>query len=356
MNASVAEIAEMIGGTVVGDGSVRISGLNGIKEAQSGDLAFVAHPRYGPYLSKTQASAVLISEEVFNACRHEPASAVLIQVRDADAAFTRLVEIARGQGPRRPEGVHATAVVGENVQLGRNCALGAGVVVDNNAVIGDDATVYAGGYIGHDSKIGAGTLLYPNVTVRERVRVGSRCILHSGVVLGSDGFGFTRTEGGLDKIPQVGIVVIGDDVEIGANSAVDRARFGETVIGRGTKIDNLVQIGHNVQIGEDCVISGATAIAGSAIIGNQVTIAGSVGVAGHLEIGDGAIVAGRSGVTKSIEPGEVVSGFPAISHRLEKRNQASVRRLPEALKRLGVLEKRVRELEGLLHGETKNDR
>jgi UDP-3-O-[3-hydroxymyristoyl] glucosamine N-acyltransferase len=193
------------------------------------------------------------------------------------------------------------------------------------------------------------------VVLREGVRVGARCILHAGVVLGSDGFGFVPYQGRLHKVPQLGTVVIGDDVEIGSNSTVDRATFGATVIGNGTKIDNLVQIGHNVTVGEHCVFSGEAGVAGSATIGNGVTIAARAGVAGHLTIGDGVTVAALAGVTKSIPPGRVVSGFPAQDHDVEKRIRASMRFLPDALKRLKDLERRLTRLEGRPNGATEDD-
>jgi UDP-3-O-[3-hydroxymyristoyl] glucosamine N-acyltransferase len=196
--------------------------------------------------------------------------------------------------------------------------------------------------------IGENTVIYPNATLREGVRVGARCLIHAGVVLGSDGFGFAPLDGAWFKVPQTGTVIIGDDVEIGANSAVDRATFGSTVIGRGTKIDNLVQIGHNVRIGEHCVISGMTGVAGSSTVGNHVTIAAQVGIADHVEIGDRVTIAGRSGVISAIEPGQVVSGFPAIDHHTDMRIMAARRRLPELprlMARVKALESRIRELE-----------
>lgn len=350
MNRSLGEIAALVDGVVVGDTDVRITGLNGIREATDGDITFLGSPRYAPYLETTRASAVLVPEGV---TRHDKP---LIQVRDPYVAFALLLRHVEREVVKHPSGIHPTAVVGQDVELGREVALDAHVVLSPGCRIGDGVVIYAGCYVGYGVSIGEGTVLYPNVTIRERVTIGARCVLHSGVVLGADGFGFmSDAEGVRRKIPQVGTVVIEDDVEIGANSAIDRATCGETHIGRGTKIDNLVQIGHNVRIGEHCVVSGKTGIAGSTTIGDNVTIAAQVGIAGHLEIGDNAIVAARSGVTKSILPGKIVSGFPATDHTAERRLQASVRHLPELTRRLRALEVRLQQLEEQSNGQTADD-
>jgi UDP-3-O-[3-hydroxymyristoyl] glucosamine N-acyltransferase len=351
MNRSLDEIAALVNGVVVGDTGVRITGLNGIREAALGDLTFLGSPRYAPFLETTGASAVLVPQDYVQA-----AGRPLIQVQDPYTAFALVLKELETELVRHPKGVHPTAVLGTDVELGRNVALGAHVVVADGCRIGDDVVIYAGCYIGHEVCIGENSVVYPNVTIRERVRVGARCVLHSGTVLGADGFGFVTDEQGVRrKIPQVGTVVLGDDVEIGANTAIDRATCGETFIGCGTKIDNLVQIGHNVRIGENCVVSGKTGIAGSAIIGNGVTIAAQVGIAGHLEIGDNAIIAARSGVTKSVPPGKIVSGFPATDHNAERRLQASMRHLPDLARKLRALEARLQQLEELSNGQTADD-
>ncbi len=349
MNTTVAEIAQLIRGAVVGDGSVRITGVSGIKEAANGDLSFLASARYGRYLKTTKASALLVPDGVSDWDRP------LIQVQDPYAAFVTVVGTLRPYSRKRPIGIHDSAVIGANARLGKDVALGAHVYLADDVEIGDGTILYPGVYVGQAVAIGAGTLIYPNAVVCDGVRIGARCILHSGAVIGSDGFGFSMTNGVRKKIPQTGTVVIGDDVEIGANSTVDRATFGRTVIGAGTKIDNQVQIGHNVQIGEHCIISGMCGIAGSAHIGDRVTMAGQVGVAGHIEIGENAVIAARAGVTKSVAPGQVVSGFPAMEHAAERRIAASTRKLPDALRRIRALEKRIEELEGAVHGNKTED-
>ena len=213
--------------------------------------------------------------------------------------------------------------------MGDNVAIGPYVVIEPGATIGSGATIMAHCYIGYSAAVGGQSLLYPSVTIRELVQVGSRVIIHSGTVIGSDGFGFVPGRGGHTKIPQIGTVVIGDDVEIGANTAIDRATTGATTIGKGTKIDNLVHIAHNVHIGEHCFIAGQTGIAGSARIGNFVTFAGQSGAVGHITIGDGATIAGRAAVIGNVAPGETVSGYPARPHREAMKIEVLIRKLPE---------------------------
>lgn len=349
MNKSVGEIAELVGGTVIGDGETRIGGVNGIEEAGPGDLTFMRNARYRPLLETTRASAVLVLPDIAESDK------TLIQVPNPDVAFGQVLQAFWVEEKAHPTGIHPTAVIGKDVKLGRHVALDAYVVLADECEVGDGAVLYAGVYVGRSAKIGLGTVVYPNVAILDRVTVGARCILHSGVVLGADGFGFVPVEGAWQKIPQVGTVVIGDDVEIGANSAVDRATFGETMIGRGTKIDNLVQIGHNVAIGEHCVVAGKAGFAGSAVVRDHVMIGARAGVGGHIEVGDGVQIGALSGVTKSIPPGRVVSGFPAIDHNRDKRIQASQRRLPEALRRLSAVEQRLAEVEEQLHGKSADD-
>lgn len=349
MDKSLQEIAELVGGTLVGDGSVRVSGVNGIKQAGPKDLTFLAHPKYRTYLDTTQAAAVLVTLDT------PELQIPAIRVKNPYVALSTLLTLIEAEMLRHPVGHHPTAVIGKNVTLGANVALGPHVVLEDDVTIGDNAILYAGVFVGWGSSIGPSSVLYPNVVVREGVRVGARCIIHAGTVIGSDGFGFVFSEGRQIKIPQIGGVVLEDDVEVGANSAVDRAAVGLTTIGQGTKIDNLVQIGHNVQIGKNCVISGQSGIAGSATIGNYVALGARAGVAGHLEIGDGVMVGALSGVTKTIASGKVVSGFPAKPHEDEKRIQASLRSVPALLRRMKELEDRVKELEGTLDGKAEDN-
>lgn len=345
MNKSVHEVAEMVRGTVVGDGDVRITGLGGIAEAVDGDLTFLSHPRFLSHLYTTGAAAVLVSEQCDNGTEKP-----LIRVPDPYRAFAIMLSEFEAETLQHPTGIHPTAVIGENVTLGQGVALDAHVILAPGSSIGADAVLYAGVYIGRGSSVGPGTVIYPNTTVREGVTIGARCLIHNNASIGSDGFGFQSANGAPTKIPQVGSVVIGDDVEIGANSSVDRATCGETRVGDGTKIDNLVQVGHNVKIGKHCTISGSTGIAGSAVIGDHVTLGGMVGVGNHVEIGDNVTVGGRSGVTKSVESGRIVSGFPVTDHSESRRILASQHRLPQALRRIRDLEERMKLLEQRLDG------
>lgn len=349
MNTTVAEIAALVGGRVVGEASTPITGLSGIREAGKGDLTFVSDSRYERHLCDTKAAAVLVRTDISECPRP------LIQVEDPYAAFCFIAQHFRPEDPPMQRGIHPSAVIGRNVEIGRDVSIGAHVFVGDHTTLGDESVVYPNVYIGANCRIGARTLIYPNVSIRERVEIGARCILHSGAVIGSDGFGFVFKDGRHEKIAQTGIVVLGDDVEVGANAAIDRATFGKTVIGDGTKIDNLVQIGHNTVIGKHCILCGKVGISGSVVIGDYVTVAAAAGIAGHVEIGERSVVAGFSGVTKSIPPGSVVSGFPAVDHTMEKRLKASIRRLPDALRAIRTLEKRIAELETLLNAGTTKD-
>lgn len=351
MKTSVAEIADLVGGKVIGDKTISITGLSGIRQASRGDLTFVSNDRYRPYVKETKASAVLAPLDI----KEAPAPVSLIQVTNPYDAFLRVLQRFQPSPLRHPTGIHPTAVLDESVELGANVAIDSHVRVASGCVIGANTVLYSGAYVGRGSVIGPDVVVHPNATIREEVRIGARCIIHSGAIIGADGFGFTSDQEGHTKIPQVGGVVLGDDVEIGANSAVDRATFGQTVIGNGTKIDNLVQIGHNVQIGEHCVISGNAGIAGSTILGRFVTVAAGAGIAGHIEIGDGVTVGGFAGVTKSVPAGKTVSGFPAVDHLVERRQKAGIRQVPDALKRIRELEQRIHELEERINGTSENN-
>ncbi|MDD4894640.1 MAG: UDP-3-O-(3-hydroxymyristoyl)glucosamine N-acyltransferase [Candidatus Omnitrophica bacterium] len=342
MRKTLKEIAELVEGEVVGDGSIIITGVSGIKEAVSGDITFVANPKYFPLIEKTGASAIITSREV------ETAPKPIIRTDNPSFAFAKIVSFAAPGEFKRPKGIHQTAVLGKGVSVGRDVSIGAYVVIEDNASVGDNTVIYPGCFVGHNTKIGNDCLIYANVSIRESITIGNSVIIHSGTVIGSDGFGFATIEGLHHKIPQVGIVEIGDDVEIGANVTIDRARFEKTVIGRGTKIDNLVQIAHNVVIGNDSIVVAQVGISGSTTVGNHVILAGQVGLVGHINIGDNVIVMAQSGVSKSIPAGTMSWGYPAkpVSHA--KRVNAAVQSLPKLYDTVSQLKKKIEELEAKL--------
>jgi len=341
MRLTLGEIAKKIDGNVVGDKDIVITGISGIKEARKGDITFLANPRYTSLLSTTKASAVIVARDVMN--NHN----ALIQTDDPYFAFSRVMGLmANGEAPL-PRGIHPTAVIGKRVKLGSNIAVSAFSVIEDDVEIGNGATIYPQVYIGHHSRVGSDTLIYSQVTIREKITIGKNVIIHSGTVVGGDGFGFAPFKGKHHKVPQLGTVVIGDDVEIGANVTIDRGTIGETEIKQGTKIDNLVQIAHNVVIGENSIIIAQTGISGSTKLGKNVILAGQAGLVGHLTIGDNVQVCAQSGVTKDVPANTCVMGTPAKIHTREKRIEASLRNLPELVKEIHKLRKEVEELKKL---------
>ncbi|NLF62774.1 MAG: UDP-3-O-(3-hydroxymyristoyl)glucosamine N-acyltransferase [Lentisphaerae bacterium] len=303
-----------------------ITGAASLADAGPTDVTFLANEKYGHLLSATQAPLVLVPVDY---PEPPPQGKAWVRCQDPSKAFTALVMLFAPPPPARPAGIHLAAVVDATARIAASAHIGACAVIAANAVIGERTIVMPGTFIGENAVIGDDCLIYPNVTIRERCIIGQRVILHPGVVIGADGFGYDSDATGHSKIPQLGIVEIGDDVEIGANSCVDRARFGVTRIGDGTKIDNLVQIGHNVVTGKACMIVAQVGIAGSTTIGNGVVLAGQAGVVGHLKVGDGAIVMAKAGVTKDLPPKAVVFGMPAADRREFARDAMFIRKLPE---------------------------
>jgi UDP-3-O-[3-hydroxymyristoyl] glucosamine N-acyltransferase len=346
MRKTLKEIAEFINGEVVGDKNIVVTGVCGIKEAGPGDITFLANPKYAALMKTTKAAAVITSRDI------KQSDKPIIRTDNPSLAFVRVVSMAVPDEFMRPRGIHSSAVLGKDVKLGSNVAIGAYAVIEDNVTIGDGTVIYPNCYIGHHSSIGSSCLVYPHVCVRERTTIGDRVTIHSGTVIGSDGFGYIQVEGVHQKIPQIGTVQVEDDVEIGANVTIDRARFDKTVIGKGTKIDNLVQIAHNVVIGENSIIVAQAGISGSTRIGNGVVLAGQVGIVGHISVGDGAVVAAQSGVSKSVPAGAIVWGYPAKPMNTAKKINACVQRLPALFDTITELKKRVSELEA----QTKTDK
>ena len=343
MKKTLKEIARIVNGELVGDPAVSISGVSGIKDAKKGDITFLANRRYAPLMEETQASAILIPLDVASS------SKPIIRTKDPSLAFAQIASLWHPVDTRHPRGIHKTAVVAKSAKIGRGVALGTYVVVEDHVKIGANTVIYAGCFIGHDTVIGKDCIFYPHVSLRERVTVGNRVFIQSGSVVGSEGFGYVQVDGKYQLIPQIGTVVIEDDVEIGANVTIDRARFDKTLIGGGTKIDNLVQIAHNVVIGKNSIIVAQAGISGSTHIGNHVTIAGQAGLVGHIEIGDNAVLMAQAGITKSVPPDTMVSGYPARPHREAMKIYAAMQRLPEMVKTLNELKTKIKELEKRLN-------
>lgn len=336
----LSEIAGKVDGVVEGDGSVEITAAAALGDAVPGEISFLSNAKYASQVAVTRASAVVVSRDWQGEC-----PCALVRVVNPDAAFARVAsELAPAPVEYAP-GVHATALIAGDAVLGEGVSVGPYSVVEPGARIGDRTVVCAGCYIGHQAVLGADCKLYPGVIIRERVTIGDRAILHPGVVIGSDGFGYVREGPVWRKIPQVGTVEIGNDVEIGANTTVDRGRFGKTVIEDGVKLDNLVQVAHNVRIGANTAAAAQVGISGSSIIGRNVMLGGQAGVAGHLKIGDQSAVGAQGGVTKDVPPQTYVSGYPAMPHKKAARAQAHLMRLPEFKERVTKLEERVKKLE-----------
>ncbi len=329
------EIAALVGGEVVGDRNTLITGVAGIKDAEKGDITFLANAKYLPFLTQTNASAVIMAADI------ETQAVASIRCAHPSQAFTKIVSYFTPPQTHAPIGVHPTAVIAEGVHLGDKVSIGAQAVIEKNAFVGDRTVIAAHSYVGPEARVGHDCFIHPHVTLREGVIVGHGVIIHSGSVIGSDGFGYESMEGVHIKIPQLGSVEIGDDVEIGANVCVDRGRFKNTRIGKGTKIDNLVQIAHNVIIGENCLVVSQAGISGSTQLGDRVIIAGQVGLVGHIELGDDVIVAARSGVTKSVPAKTVLLGEPAKPIQEQKKIFALISRLPEMFKDLAELKKKI---------------
>jgi UDP-3-O-[3-hydroxymyristoyl] glucosamine N-acyltransferase len=331
------ELAERLGCALRGDGDVDVRRVAGIGEAGSGDLTFVSNARYAPQLATTRASAVIVAPGL-------ETSLPSLLSDNPYLTFARAVTVLH-PAPSPAAGVHPSATVdpaaelGEGVHVGAQAVVAAGVRIGPRTVLHPHVVLYAG------VRIGADCLLHSGVQVRERCVLGDRVIVQNGAVIGADGFGFAKdTDGRYQKIPQVGIVVVEDDVEIGALTAIDRAALHETRIGRGAKLDNLVQIGHSVAIGADSVLAGQVGIAGSTKVGERVTLAGQVGVAGHLAIGDGVIATAQTGIPSSVDAGKVISGYPAIDNRDWLKASAVFARLPELRNRLREIERKLEEL------------
>jgi UDP-3-O-[3-hydroxymyristoyl] glucosamine N-acyltransferase len=331
-------LAEKLGCTVEGDESLEITGVAGIEEAQAGELTFLVNRKYRPALETTRASAILIA--------HDEARPRIAGLRSANPYldFARAIELFHPTTQYEPS-VHRTAVIGASTKIGPNAHIGPYCYVAEDVEIGANVVLHSFVSIYRGAKIGDSFFAHAHACVREDCRIGNRVLLHNGVVVGSDGFGFAREASGKwHKMRQAGITVVGDDVEIQAHSAIDRATVGQTQIGRGTKIDNLVQVGHACKVGEDTLLCGQVGLAGTTHVGNKVILAGQVGAAGHLTIGDGATITSQSGVPSDVRAGAVYSGYPAMDNLAWRKSVAVFNRLPELQKELRDLREEVARL------------
>jgi UDP-3-O-[3-hydroxymyristoyl] glucosamine N-acyltransferase len=339
MTFSASQIALLIYGKIEGDANASVTSFGKIEEAKAGQLAFLANPKYEEHLYTSQASIIIINEELE---LKQPINATLIRVPDAYSAFAALLAKYQEMMTQQMTGIQQPSYIAKTASYGQNIFIGAFAYLGENVTLGDNTKIFPNAFIGDNVKIGNNTIIHPGVKIYKDCVIGNNVTIHAGTVIGSDGFGFApQPDGSFKKVPQIGNVVIEDNVEIGANTTIDRATIGSTIIKAGAKLDNLIQIAHNVEVGNNTVIAAQAGVSGSTKLGKGVMVGGQVGIVGHLQIGDGAKINAQSGVSKSIEPGKAVTGSPAHDYTATLRSQALSRNLPE-------LEKRVKELEALV--------
>lgn len=343
MEFSAQQIAGLLGGTVEGNVEIKVSNLSKIEEGKAGTLSFLANPKYTPYIYDTDASIVVVNNTLVLEKPVKP-TCTLIRVEDAYTSFAKLLAMY-DQIKGEKKGIEQPSFIHPSAKLGENCYVGAFVYIGENAIVGNNVKIYPQSYIGDNAKIGDGTILFAGVKIYNDCLIGKNCTIHASSVVGSDGFGFApNSENNYTKVPQIGNVIIEDNVEIGSNSSVDRATLGSTIIRKGVKLDNLVQIAHNVEIGENTVIAAQTGVAGSTKVGKNCMIAAQVGIIGHIKIADAVKIAGQSGIGQSIEKeGEIVQGSPAFSIGDYKRSYVLYRSLPKLNDKINELEKKINE-------------
>ena len=341
MEFTARQIAQVINGEIIGNENVTVNSFSKIEEGKPGSISFLANPKYTHYIYNTEASIVLIDK---NAILEKPVETTLIKVDNAYECIAKLLQMYEATKPKKT-GIDPLAFVSTNAKIGKNCYIGAFAYVGDNVSIGDNTQIYPHTTICENTTIGESCTLYPNVTVYHGSLIGDRVILHAGSVIGSDGFGFAPSTNGYDKIPQIGVVTIENDVEIGANTCIDRSTMGSTYIRKGVKLDNLVQIAHNTDIGENTVRSAQVGVAGSTKVGQWCMFGGQVGLAGHIVIGNKVFLGAQSGVPGNIKDNQQLIGTPPMKQRPYFKSQAVFRRLPELYKQINDLQKQVEKLQ-----------
>ncbi len=340
MEFTAKQIADFIGGKVEGDDNASVNTFAKIEEGKKGAISFLSNPKYTHYIYSTESSIVLVNEDmVFD----RPVNTTLIRVANAYECVAKLLQMYEAAKPKK-KGIDSKASIAQSATIGKDVYVGAFACIGENAVVGDNTMIYPHAVVGDGVKIGDNCIIYPNVTIYEGCRIGNRVTVHAGSVIGADGFGFAPNAEGYDKIPQIGIVTIEDDVEIGANTCIDRSTMGSTIIRKGVKLDNLIQVAHNVEIGENTVMSAQVGIAGSTKIGSWCMFGGQVGLAGHITVGDKTFLGAQSGVPGNIKGNQTLIGTPPMEPKAYFRSQAVFRRLPEMYKQLDEIQKEIEKL------------
>ena len=345
MEFSAKQIAEYIHGEIIGDENVTVHTFAKIEEGVPGAISFLSNPKYTHYIYSTQSSIVLVNKDFEP---EQPVNATLIKVDNAYESLAQLLTLYEQSKPKKT-GIDPLASIAPNAKIGNNVYIGPFACIEEGAEIGDNACIHPHVTVGCHAKVGNNTILYPHVTIYQDCRVGNNCILHAGCVIGADGFGFAPSPQGYDKIPQIGIVIIEDNVEVGANTCIDRATMGATVIHQGVKLDNLIQIAHNVEVGSHTVMASQGGVAGSAKIGEWCVFAGQVGVAGHIKVGDHVTIGAQSGIPGNTKSGSTLMGYPAIDPKLFARSSVIFKKLPDMYEQMGRLQKELEELKKQLN-------
>jgi len=347
MEFTAQQIANVLGGTVDGDPEIKVNNFSKIEEGKPETLTFLANPKYEHYIYSTKASIVLVNNSFVPS---EPIAATLIKVANAYASLAILLDMVE-KAKSKKTGIASTAFIASSCKMGENCFVGHFAYIGENTIIGKDCYIYPNTFIGDNVTVGENCILYPHATIYEACKIGNNCILHAGSVIGSDGFGFAPEGESYKKIPQLGNVILEDDVEIGANTTIDRAVMDSTIIHKGVKLDNLIQIAHNVEVGENTVMAAQVGIAGSAKVGHHCMFGGQVGLAGHIHVGDHVSLGAQSGIAGNVKENSILLGSPAFNVKEYMRSVAVYKRLPEMYRAMGQMQQEIEKLKNLLNNK-----